>query len=173
MAAYTTGQSGHALGEIVMANTIGQRNTLIGTGMLLCVTPQVMLAGSLHSGRRSVARLAAFICGFEVVELSPTTSDEKWNKTLRSVVRRAGLGFKPLVVLASDVSSLPLARVVMLSSLATDGMVAELFTAKDMASSTLILNVAVTHRSMASGTFYLTDYGQHRRPSGPERCTPG
>ncbi|GAX77074.1 hypothetical protein CEUSTIGMA_g4520.t1 [Chlamydomonas eustigma] len=66
-------------------------------GHMLCV-------GVGGSGRQSLARLAAFICGMETfqIEISRSYGTTEWREDLKRLCRRAGGDNKPSVLLFSD-----------------------------------------------------------------------
>eukprot|EP00803_Ostreobium_quekettii_P003694 evm.model.scf_198.7 EVM.evm.TU.scf_198.7 scf_198:70733-88803(+) len=96
----------------------------------------MLCAGVGGSGRKSLARLAAHICGMETlqVEISKNYSSEDWREDLKSITRRAGAAGQSCVFLFSDTQIKDEAFVEDINCLLNSGEVPNLFPYDERAS---------------------------------------
>ncbi|TYZ58261.1 hypothetical protein PybrP1_007938 [[Pythium] brassicae (nom. inval.)] len=94
-----------------------------------------MLVGVGGSGRKSLARLAVFVCGLALVEVAPTHAYSllDFKTDLQSMVTKAGVRGEGLVFLFSDSQITHERMLVPLNDLLSSGSIPDLFTADEQA----------------------------------------
>ncbi len=92
-----------------------------------------MLVGVGGSGKQSLARLASFICGYEVfqISVSSTYGVTEFKENLLSLYRKAGTKGTPVTFLMTDNQIVKEAFLVYINDLLSTGYIADLFTAED------------------------------------------
>lgn len=92
-----------------------------------------MLVGVGGSGKQSLARLASFICGYEVfqISVSSTYGVNEFKENLLSLYRKAGTKGTPITFLMTDNQIVKEAFLVYINDLLSTGYIADLFTSED------------------------------------------
>ena len=92
-----------------------------------------MLVGVGGSGKQSLARLASFICGYEVfqISVSSTYGVNEFKENLLSLYRKAGTKGTPIVFLMTDNQIVKEVFLVYINDLLSTGYIADLFTPED------------------------------------------
>eukprot|EP00899_Mesostigma_viride_P009330 jgi/Mesvir1/18399/Mv14277-RA.1 len=92
-----------------------------------------MLVGVGGSGKQSLARLASFICGFEVFQITVTSSYSvpDFKNDLVLLYNRAGVKSIPMVFLMTDTQIIDERFLVYLNDLLSSGFIPDLFTNED------------------------------------------
>lgn len=92
-----------------------------------------MLVGVGGSGKQSLARLASFICGYEVfqISVSSTYGVNDFKENLLSLYRKAGTKGTPITFLMTDNQIVKEAFLVYINDLLSTGYIADLFSAED------------------------------------------
>lgn len=93
-----------------------------------------MLVGVGGSGKQSLARLASFICGYDVVQIavSSTYGVADFKENLLALYTKAGLKSQPVTFLLTDNQIVNERFLVFLNDLLATGMVADLFAPEDV-----------------------------------------
>ncbi|MEW5311809.1 MAG: hypothetical protein WDW38_003494 [Sanguina aurantia] len=92
-----------------------------------------MLVGVGGSGKQSLARLASFICGYEVfqISVSSTYGVAEFKENLLSLYRKAGTKGTPVTFLMTDNQIVKEVFLVYINDLLSTGYIADLFTPED------------------------------------------
>lgn len=92
-----------------------------------------MLVGVGGSGKQSLARLAAHICGYDVFQIavSSTYGIADFKENLLSLYTKAGAKGQPVVFLMTDNQIVKEQFLVYINDLLSTGIVADLFTPED------------------------------------------
>jgi dynein heavy chain len=92
-----------------------------------------MLVGVGGSGKQSLARLASFICGFEVVQISVTSSYgvADFKEALLGLYTKAGVKTTPVTFLMTDNQIVKEHFLVFLNDLLATGLITDLFSQED------------------------------------------
>eukprot|EP00955_Chlamydomonas_euryale_P098702 365162-Chlamydomonas_euryale.AAC.26 len=92
-----------------------------------------MLVGVGGSGKQSLARLASFICGYEVfqISVSSTYGIADFKENLLSLYRKAGAKGTPVTFLMTDNQIVKEQFLVYINDLLSTGYIADLFTPED------------------------------------------
>lgn len=92
-----------------------------------------MLVGVGGSGKQSLARLAAHICGYDVFQIavSSTYGVADFKENLLSLYTKAGAKGQPVVFLMTDNQIVKEQFLVYINDLLSTGIVADLFTPED------------------------------------------
>eukprot|EP00201_Polytomella_parva_P017476 CAMPEP_0175071536 /NCGR_PEP_ID=MMETSP0052_2-20121109/19298_1 /TAXON_ID=51329 ORGANISM="Polytomella parva, Strain SAG 63-3" /NCGR_SAMPLE_ID=MMETSP0052_2 /ASSEMBLY_ACC=CAM_ASM_000194 /LENGTH=4543 /DNA_ID=CAMNT_0016338719 /DNA_START=12 /DNA_END=13643 /DNA_ORIENTATION=- len=92
-----------------------------------------MLVGVGGSGKQSLARLASFICGYEVFQISVSSNYglTEFKENLLGLYRKAGTKGTPLTFLMTDNQIVKEAFLVYVNDLLSTGYIADLFTPED------------------------------------------
>jgi dynein heavy chain len=101
-----------------------------GFARWLLATAQVGVGGS---GKQSLARLASYICGYEVYQIavSSTYGINDFKENLLSLYRRAGTKGTPITFLMTDNQIVKEGFLVYINDLLSTGYIADLFTPED------------------------------------------
>lgn len=93
-----------------------------------------MLVGVGGSGKQSLARLASFICGYDVVQIavSSTYGVGDFKENLLALYTKAGLKSQPVTFLLTDNQIVNERFLVFLNDLLATGMVADVFAPEDI-----------------------------------------
>lgn len=93
-----------------------------------------MLVGVGGSGKQSLARLASFICGYDVFQIavSSTYGVADFKENLLQLYTKAGLKSQPVTFLLTDNQIVNERFLVFLNDLLATGMVADLFAPEDV-----------------------------------------
>lgn len=92
-----------------------------------------MLVGVGGSGKQSLARLASYICGYEVfqISVSSTYGVPDFKENLLSLYKKTGMKSTPVTFLMTDNQIVKEAFLVYINDLLSTGYIADLFTQED------------------------------------------
>ncbi len=92
-----------------------------------------MLVGVGGSGKQSLARLASYICGYEVyqISVSSTYGINDFKENLLGLYRKAGMKGTPITFLMTDNQIVKEGFLVYINDLLSTGYIADLFTPED------------------------------------------
>ncbi|KAG7392404.1 hypothetical protein PHYPSEUDO_000812 [Phytophthora pseudosyringae] len=126
-----------------------------------------LLIGVGGSGKQSLSRLAAFICGYSLVSLttsaSPSYGMSELKEDLKDIYRKAGVRpAKPIVLLLTDAQITDNRFLVPLMDALTSGCIADLFSSEEMESMTGSLRMEAKARGIPDTKEQLQEFFYER-----------
>ncbi|KAL3657725.1 hypothetical protein V7S43_017298 [Phytophthora oleae] len=126
-----------------------------------------LLIGVGGSGKQSLSRLAAFICGYSLVSLttsaSPTYGMSELKEDLKDIYRKAGVRpAKPVVLLLTDSQITDNRFLVPLTDALTSGYISDLFSSEEMESMTGSLRLEAKARGIPDTKEQLQEFFYER-----------